>query len=210
MLLNIFGGSWVAGDRLREEKLAALFEVSRTPIRETLQELAAVGLVELRPNCGAVVAAFGPRELEEIYEVRALLEAEATQLACESIPHETLRDLQSELSDLLSVPARTAHWSRRAWDADRRLHGLIVEHCPNRRLAREIARYDTFVQIVRETVGNRDRAQDAAIEEHLAIVRPMIRGNGEKAAAAMRAHIRIAGEAAVEALGPILLKRKSR
>jgi DNA-binding GntR family transcriptional regulator len=210
MLLSIFGGAWKAGDRLREEKLAGLFHVSRTPIREALQELAAVGIVELRPNCGALVASFGPREIEEIYEIRALLESEATRLACDDVPVDQLQHLQEELSDLLSVRSRSLAWSQRAWDADRQLHGLIAVHCPNRRLAREIARYDTFVQIVRETVGNRDRAQDLAIKEHRAVVAALLRRHRVKAGEAMRTHIRNAGQTAVEAIRPILTLRKAR
>jgi DNA-binding GntR family transcriptional regulator len=204
MLLSIFRGAWKAGERLREESLAALFQVSRTPIREALQELAAVGLVELRPNCGAIVAPFGPREVEEIYEVRALLESEATRLACPLIALEELQALQDELADLLSASSRSLGWSQRAWDADRRLHGLIAARCPNRRLAREIARYETFVQMVRETVGNRDRAQDIAIKEHRAVVAALLRRNPIKAAAAMRTHIHNAGQTAVEGIRPIL------
>jgi len=210
MLLSIFGGTWKAGDRLREENLAALFHVSRTPIREALQELAAVGLVELRPNCGALVAPFGPHEIEEIYEIRALLESEATRRACAAIPVEDLQHLQAELTDLLSATSRSLAWSQRAWDADRQLHGLISVHCPNRRLAREIARYGTFVQIVRETVGNRDRAQDAAIKEHRAIVAALLRRHPAKAAEAMHEHIQIAGQTAVEAMRPLFSPAKQR
>ena len=210
MLLSIFGGTWKAGDRLREENLAALFHVSRTPIREALQELAAVGLVELRPNCGALVASFGPREIEEIYEIRALLEAEAARLACACLPVEALQRLQGELTDLLSASSRSPGWSERAWDADRHLHGLIAEHCPNRRLALEIARYGTFVQIVRETVGNRDRAQEGALKEHQLIVAALLRRSPPKAAEAMRRHVLQAGQTAVEAIRPLFAPAKGR
>ncbi|HSI12490.1 MAG TPA: GntR family transcriptional regulator [Chthoniobacter sp.] len=210
MLLSIFGGTWKAGERLREEKLAAFFQVSRTPIREALQELAAVGLVELRPNCGALVASFGPREVEEIYEVRALLEAEATRLAGEHISKEELQSLQEELTDLLAAPSRSAAWSQRTWEADRHLHGLIATRCPNHRLTREIARYETFVQMVRETVGNRNHFQDVALKEHKAVIAALLRGDSLKAAEAMRAHILNAGQIAVEAIRPILASRKTR
>jgi DNA-binding GntR family transcriptional regulator len=210
MLLSIFGGTWKAGDRLREEKLAAFFQVSRTPIREALQELAAVGLVELRPNCGALVASFGPREIEEIYEVRALLEAEATRLACDHISMEESQHLQEELADLLSAPSRSSAWSQRTWEADRHLHGLIAARCPNRRLAREIARYETFVQMVRETVGNRDHFQDAALKEHKAVINALLRRDAGKAAEAMRTHIRNAGQIAVKGIRPILAPRKAQ
>jgi len=210
MLLSIFGGTWKAGERLREEKLAAFFNVSRTPIREALQELAAVGLVELRPNCGALVAAFGPREVEEIYEVRALLESEAARLAGEHITTGELKEMQAELVDLLAAPSRSTAWSRRTWQADHHLHSLIASRCPNRRLTREIARYETFVQMVRETVGNRNHFQDAALKEHRAIISALLRRDSTKAAEAMRTHILNAGQIAVEAIRPILAPRKTR
>jgi len=210
MLLSIFGGTWKAGERLREEKLAAFFQVSRTPIREALQELAAVGLVELRPNCGALVASFGPRQVEEMYEVRALLESEATRLAGDHISQEELQSLQEELADLLSAPSRSANWSLRTWEADRHFHGLIADRCPNRRLAREIARYETFVQMIRETVGNRNRLQDVALKEHKAVIAALLRRDPTKAAEAMRTHILNAGQIAVEAIRPILAPRKPR
>ncbi len=208
LLLGIFGGQWKAGDRLREESLASHFQVSRTPVREALQELAALGLVELRPNCGAIVAPFGPGEVEEMYEIRALLEAEATRLACSRIPGEILQRLHEELSELHQVRTRSAGWSQRAWEADRQLHGLVAQYCPNRRLAREISRYGTFVQIIRETVGNRDRAQDAAVEEHRVVVTALLRRSPVKAAEAMRAHIRLAGKAALEAIQPVFTPRE--
>lgn len=209
MLLNIFGGTWKPGERLREERLAADFHVSRTPIREALQELAAIGVIELRPNCGAIVTPFGPREVEEIYEVRALLESEAARLASSAISTEELQELQDEATELLATSSTSPAWSQRAWHADRRFHDLIIARCPNRRLAREIARYETFVQIVRETVGNRHHFQDAAIKEHKAVLTALLRQDPLKAAAAMRAHVHNAGKIAVKAIRPILAPRKA-
>ena len=87
---------------------------------------------------------------------------------------------------------------------------MVATRCPNRRLAREIARYDTFVQMIRETVGNRNRAQDAAIKEHRAIVAALLRRDAVKAAAAMRTHVHNAGETALESIRPIFMPRKSR
>ena len=210
MLLSIFGGTWKAGERLREEKLAAFFQVSRTPIREALQELAAVGLVELKPNCGALVAAFGPREVQEMYEVRALLESEATRLTADQISIEELNQMDEELTNLLAAPSRSTTWSQRTWEADHQLHGTIVARCPNRRLAGEIARYETFIQMVRETVGNRNRFQDTALQEHRVVIAALLRRDPAKAAEAMRTHILNAGQIAVEAIRPILAPSKTQ
>jgi DNA-binding GntR family transcriptional regulator len=73
VLRSIFSGEVRGGDRLVEEELAAAYGVSRTPIREALGELAAIGMIHLKPNHGAVVRPFGPEQLIEIYHVRRIL-----------------------------------------------------------------------------------------------------------------------------------------
>lgn len=78
---GLLQGRWRGGERLTEEAVAQTFAVSRTPVREGLLELAAMGMVQLRRNCGAVLQPFGPAQLSEIYAVRTLLEVEAARLA---------------------------------------------------------------------------------------------------------------------------------
>lgn len=206
MLLAIFGGLWKQGERLREVELADQFGVSRTPVREALQEIASIGLIELKPNCGAVVAAFGPREIEEIYEVRALLESEATRLACPRVRAEDIKRLLEESKALLAVSRHGKEWTRRAWTVDHQLHEMLAMACGNRRLAREVADYTGFVQIIRETLGNRNRVQDHAIAEHIAVLDALYAGKADLAADAMRRHVLSAGKTAAEALRPNFTK----
>jgi DNA-binding GntR family transcriptional regulator len=202
ILVAIFGGRWKEGERLREVELADQFGVSRTPVREALQEIASIGLIELKPNCGAVVAPFGPREIEEIYEVRALLESEATRLACPRLRADEVKSLLEDTQALLTVSRRNKEWMHRAWAADHRLHEMLTCSCGNRRLAREVGDYATFVQIIRETLGNRDRVQDHAIAEHIAILEALRAGKADEAGNAMKRHVLSAGRTAVEALRP--------
>lgn len=69
------------GVRLEEEELARRFGVSRTPIREALKQLAAIGLVTAQPRRGTVVARLTPAELVEMFDVMAELEGMAGRLA---------------------------------------------------------------------------------------------------------------------------------
>jgi DNA-binding GntR family transcriptional regulator len=202
LLLAIFAGKVKAGERLREVELADQFGVSRTPVREALQEMASIGLVELKPNCGAVVASFGLREIEEIYEVRALLESEATRLACPRLRACDVDLLLAESQALVKATRRGREWTEQAWSVDGRLHALIADQCSNRRLAREAGHYAGFVQIIRETIGNRDRVQDTAIVEHIEILKALQKGRAGAAAEAMRAHVQSAGRIALESLQP--------
>jgi DNA-binding GntR family transcriptional regulator len=74
-------GELKPGQHLDETELATRFGVSRTPIRETLIQLASMGLVVIRPRRGAIVAELGPQQLVEMFEVMSELEATCGRLA---------------------------------------------------------------------------------------------------------------------------------
>lgn len=71
---DILSGVHPVGARLREEELAAAIGTSRTPVREALRRLHAEGLVEVQPHRGAIVAELGDEDLDDIFELRLLLE----------------------------------------------------------------------------------------------------------------------------------------
>lgn len=78
---QIVTGALAPGTRLDEHALAAQFDVSRTPVREALRQLAASGLVEWRPRHGAVVARISVHQMVEMFEMMAELEGFAGRLA---------------------------------------------------------------------------------------------------------------------------------
>ncbi|TCK30649.1 GntR family transcriptional regulator [Ancylobacter aquaticus] len=79
----ILDGTYPAGAQLRQDALAATFKVSRIPIREALFQLDAEGLVRFVPQKGAVVAALSAEEIDDVFELRRLLEP---RLLARSIP----------------------------------------------------------------------------------------------------------------------------
>lgn len=84
-------GRWPPGAPLRQEDLAAEFGVSRIPVREALNKLQAEGLVVVEPNRGAFVARLSVSEVDEIFDLRVLLECDALRHA---IPQHTPRSLR--------------------------------------------------------------------------------------------------------------------
>src|SRR5579864_6262690 len=80
---EIINGSLAPGATLDETLLAQRFNVSRTPVREALRQLAASGLVETRPHRGAVVASLSHDRLNALFEAMAELEATCAGLAAE-------------------------------------------------------------------------------------------------------------------------------
>ena len=88
----IVSGELLPGTVLRQEQLSERFAVSRTPVREALRRLAALGLVSFEPNRGVRVRTLSPEELREAFLVRAELESLATELAA---PRMTETDLDA-------------------------------------------------------------------------------------------------------------------
>lgn len=90
---EIVAGLIAPGAVLRQEQLSERFGVSRTPVREALRRLAALGLVSFEPNRGVRVRAISRDELREAYLVRAELESLATEVATTKLTAEDLAEL---------------------------------------------------------------------------------------------------------------------
>jgi DNA-binding GntR family transcriptional regulator len=199
LLIEIFQGKLPAGSRLIVMNLAERFGLSSTPVREALLDLEANGMVHFVHNRGAIVNPFGPEQLREIFQLRRILETEATRMAFGRIDGAKLSGLRREISNLVKH-RRDQHWLDAEMAADRNLHTSIAENCGNSRLAEEIRRCDTLVQVLRDVVGNDRIATHEAVEEHLAVVEALIGGTADLAAAAMNRHIDRAGRSAEKAM----------
>jgi DNA-binding GntR family transcriptional regulator len=91
----IVSGEIPPGSVLRQEHLSEQFQVSRTPVREALRRLAALGLVSFEPNRGVRVRMLSRDELREAFLVRAELEGLATQIATSKMTEADLAALES-------------------------------------------------------------------------------------------------------------------
>jgi len=91
----IVSGELEPGTVLRQEQLSEQFNVSRTPIREALRRLAALGLVSFVPNRGVRVRTISREELHEAFMVRAELESLATEVAATKITEADLAELDA-------------------------------------------------------------------------------------------------------------------
>jgi DNA-binding GntR family transcriptional regulator len=193
---GLLKGRWHGGDRLTEVETADLFKVSRTPVREALVELASLGIVELKRNCGAVFRPFGEKELRDLYAVRALLEIEAARLAATRMDEALIHQLKSSFEKL-----RRDRLPDKDWKLDRELHSAIAQAAGNPRLAGEIARYAALVQTMREAVGTvLADIHSTSLIDHLRILRTLKQRDAESAGEAMRLHLDQAARSAVEAL----------
>ena len=95
----IVAGQLPAGTVLRQDELARRFEVSRTPVREALRQLAAVGLVSFTPNRGVRVRALDRDDWTQTYLARAALEGAVAEVAATTMTEEQLDRLDVANAD---------------------------------------------------------------------------------------------------------------
>lgn len=187
---DIACGVFVPGSRLDETSLATRFGVSRTPVREALQQLAAAGLIEMRPRRGAVVATASPERLYEMFEVMAELEAICARLAARRTTPEELARLQAAQAECAAQRGDPDAY----YDANERFHQAIYALSGNGFLAAEAAALQKRLRPYRRLQLRVRNRVSTSFAEHEAIIAALAAGDGEHAAAEMRAHVRVQGE----------------
>jgi DNA-binding GntR family transcriptional regulator len=116
----IVNGQFAPGHRLRIEELAAMFQISPTPIREALHRLEAVGLVENIPHRGARVTELSLDDLRDLYEARLRLEPLAIRKAAERFTPESAAAASGYLAAIKTAERRKAFDD--AWKAHTQFH----------------------------------------------------------------------------------------
>lgn len=194
----ILGGELTAGARLAEAELADRLGVSRTPVREALGRLAAEGLVELVPNRGARVATWSRRELEGVFELRALLEPQLTELA---VPRATAADAD-DLDDL--AHRMTAAAADQDLDAlvplNRAFHDRLVALADHPALAAALAGAVRAPIVLRNFHAYDPASLRRSLAHHVEIVAALRAGDPAWARAVMTAHIHNARAVMVRAV----------
>ncbi len=150
---RIIDGTYASGQHLTGAALAEAAGVSRTPVREALRRLHAEGLVDVVPNHGAHVIGWTAEDIAQMYGLRAVLEAYATELAT-PVLSETDIDRIAELADATYRLAeeKPADFRQSIADANADLHMTIINAAANVRLAAMIASLVELPLVIR-TLG---------------------------------------------------------
>lgn len=130
----IAAGEYTAGFPLREEALAEITGVSRTPIREALRRLDAEGLVELLPNRGARVATWGVHDVDEIFQLRVLVEGYGARLAANRATEARLAELAALCDEMEAEIARRNIRAEQVAEINARFHRGVLAAAGSRRL----------------------------------------------------------------------------
>lgn len=153
----ILRGYLKPGQRLDQNEIAELLNVSRSPVREALRTLAAEGLVQVYPHRGAVVAELSPEELEEIYFIRGVLEGLAARLAAPKMDDDRIATL-GEILQELEATTDPGRWV----ELNRRFHHTIYQAASRPRLISIIENLrNTSAPYIRQFIASSEHMREA-------------------------------------------------
>lgn len=183
----IISGKLEPGERLMEIQMAEEMGVSRTPVREAIRKLELEGFVVMIPRKGAYVAGISLKDITDVFEVRAALEALAAGLAAERITDAEIERLER------SLVAYSEQTNQQNIDGivetDTDFHDLLYKASRNERLLMIITHLREVIQRVRTVSLSQPGRSKDAVEEHREIVDAIADRNVELAQTLAREHI---------------------
>lgn len=184
---DILSGSMPVGTRLDEMLLATRFNVSRTPVREAIHQLAASGLVEHRHRCGTFVSKISIEMLPKIFEYVAEMEALCTRLAAINMTQE---EREALLAIHLDSHKHVISGDINAYDkANIRLHTALFRGCHNRYVEEAVISARAKVAPYRKAQFNVLNRAKSSYAEHDEIIKAVIKGLPHEASDIMLFHI---------------------
>lgn len=160
----IFSGTLKVDDKINVDELSRLFKISKTPIREALKSLEKTGLVASTPYAGSYVKRLSVEEIQELYEIRILLETYAIKKIIQNVTSEDISDLeqiQSNIEKRLDSP------QIKIYKLNRKFHDRIYSISKMSKLCEMIGQlWDNLCFFRLLLAGNEDYLQTMVAEHH--------------------------------------------
>lgn len=184
-------------ERMIEEDLVERFKVKRHIIRQALIELERMGIVVRQRGKGARVCEFSPREVENLYGLRALLEDKAIQL----MPLPADKELIRELTAIHRAHTKAVKSGdlREIFRSNIRFHQVLYEACGNPYLTEAINLYATKANVIRFYVGRDPRMFVGSRDQHSEMIEALKSGDRELLRKICAEHLKPSPKAYIEA-----------
>lgn len=190
---GILAGIRLPGERLDERSLAEEYGVSRTPVREALQQLVSAGLVKSKPHSGAVVQMVEPSRVASLCEASILLESLCARLAATRITAVELGRLKK-----IHLACESCHQNG---DVDgyalenRRFHSAVIAATQNEDLAASVEYCRLRIAPFQRTPFRSRTRRDSSQQEHQRIIDALEKADPSEAELAMTDHLKAAAVA---------------
>ena len=183
----IIQGILKPGERMMELQLAEELGVSRTPVREAIRKLELEGFVVMVPRKGAYVAGITYKDITDVFEVRAALEALAAGLAAQRITEEELEKLERSVVQIGEVVENENINALVEYDSE--FHEIIYQASRNKRLKLIVVHLHEQIHRFRQITLSQPGRNRLALEEHKKLVDAISDRNVELAMTLAREHI---------------------
>ena len=187
----IVNGSMVPGQRLDEMVLAKKYGVSRTPVREAIRALIAIGLVQNTGKQGSQVAKLSISMLIEMFELMAVLEGMCAQLAARRATKNELLEMQKTHQLLEKTFEKGTH--KEFYNVNLQFHDLLYNASHTQYLAEETLRLRRRLSPYRMRVTFQPGRMSSTLEEHNKILIAINKGESELAKNEAISHLRLIG-----------------
>ena len=183
-------GSVAPGDILSENQIAQQLGMSRTPVREALRALDSEGFVEIRNGIGAYVKPLSSKDMEDLYEVRCLLEMQAIKTSIYRISNDEIDDLTRRFQAIYDAceqgdsPAQ-GEFSELDWE----LHSLLVDRCTNNYIKEIVAGNNSNLRRYQSLSVNVLGDVHESARQHLEILRVLRSRDLDKLEEVLHAHL---------------------
>lgn len=182
---EITQGRLPGGARVKPEDVANVLGISRMPVREAIRQLDTEGLVTIRPNRGAIVTILSQDQLQELFEMRAVLEGLCARAAAASFGEDAFDELELLLTRMDRASASPDQWIER----HEAFHDFICANSGRPAVAEEVRRLratvEPYLRVARHAIATSEETQ----EQHREIIAALKSGDGARAEAVMRHHI---------------------
>ncbi|HZE06228.1 MAG TPA: GntR family transcriptional regulator [Solirubrobacteraceae bacterium] len=193
---GILEGRLRPGDRLKEDMLAKELAVSRTPVREAIAMLQAEGLLEAQQHRGAQVRSYTPGELEEIYDLRSILEGYAARRAATRITDAELDRLRASCDRMEKLkPKDLEHLV----EQNGIFHDTILQAADSQRLVTMVTQTRALPLTYQSYAWYTPEQLSLSLEYHRRVLSALERHDAEQAEHDMRHHLFNAREALTNA-----------
>ena len=179
-----------------EIALAEQLGVSRTPVREALLELSSQGLVTFLPRKGIKVNYFTIRDVEEVFELRSLVELRAVEKAATRATAEDIAELEDALAE--NERGASEEDEEMFLEGDRRFHFTIARLVENSRLLAAFENLRDMVHMMSVQAVSRHKRMREVVEEHRHLLAAIEEGNVESARTAMSEHMDASEQAVLD------------
>jgi len=160
----IFDGKFVPGDKLKENEIAQWLSVSRTPVREAFRKLEAEGLAEFQPNKGVQVPLIENQDIDEICEMRTLIELYCIRKFGRLATASHFVELQGMIKEMEDALNRKEVAKYMALGID--FHAYIIQQCQNKRMYSCFQRLRNTIRSAQSVLGKDPVFYRRSLREH--------------------------------------------